>query len=248
MKHKRKISGPFVALPKAILAKPAWRVMSPEGRLLWIDLRGWLRNDGLNNGKVLRSCRDAAESIGLSKNTVARRFAELEHYGFLRKTAPGFLGSDGRGIAAKYRFTDLAHGTHPPTRDYEKWDGELFAYTPRRAGRKKQNPVSPRGTPCTTAWDIRKVGKGGSVRTTAWDIGAAPRCTTAWDISRLPSPAVGEGQDKDQGSSTVRAPAQAGDAGSSPAPVAKPDLTTMVLDILTAQLNELESRRRRAAA
>jgi biotin operon repressor len=51
-----------------------------------------------------------------------------------------------------------------------------------------------------------------------------------------------------QGSSTLRASAQAGDAGSSPAPVAKPDRTTMVLDIVTAQLNELESRRRRAAA
>jgi DNA-binding transcriptional MocR family regulator len=146
VKRKRKIKGPFVAVPKAILNAPAWRTMSPEGRLLWIDLRGWLRNDGLNNGKVLRSCRDAAESIGLSKNTVARRFAELRHYGFLRKTAPGFLGSDGRGIAAKYRFTDLAHGTNPPTRDYEKWDGELFAYTPRRAGSEKQNPVPPRGT------------------------------------------------------------------------------------------------------
>jgi hypothetical protein len=92
----------------------------------------------------------------------------------------GSPGSDGRGIAAKYRFTDLAHGTHPPTRDYEKWDGELFAYTPRRAGSEKQNPVPPRGTPCTTAWDIRKVGKGGSVR------------TTAWDVSRLPLPSAGD--------------------------------------------------------
>jgi hypothetical protein len=243
MKRKRKINGPFVALPKAILETPAWRVMSPEGRLLWIDLRGWLRNDGLNNGKVLRSCRDAAKSIGLNKNTVARRFAELEHYGFLRKTAPGLLGSDGRGIAAKYRFTDLSHGTHPPTRDYEKWDGGLFAYIPRRAGRKKQNPVPRRGTRCTTAWDIRKVGKGGSVRTTAWDIREAARCTTAWDISRLPLPSAGH--EGIQGSLTVRAPAQAGGAGSSPAPVAKPDLTTMVLHIVTAQLNELESRRRR---
>jgi hypothetical protein len=220
--------------------------------LPWLDRahhsglgRGWLRNDCLNNGNVLRSCRDAAASIGLSKNTVARRFAELEHYGFLRKTAPGFLGSDGRGIAAKYRFTDLAHGTHPPTRDYEKWDGELFAYTPR-ACRKKQNPVPPRGTPCTTAWDIRKVVKGGSVRTTAWDIHEAARCTTAWDISRLPLPSAGD--EGIQGSLTARAPAQAGGAGSSPAPVAKSDLTTMVLDIVTAQLNELESRRRRAAA
>ena len=89
MKRKRKLNGPFVALPKAILATPAWRVMSPEGRLLWIDMHGWLRNDGLNNGKVLRSCRDAAESIGLSKNTVARRFAELEHYGVPTQDRPG---------------------------------------------------------------------------------------------------------------------------------------------------------------
>jgi hypothetical protein len=247
-KRKRKSKGPFVAVPKAIMATPAWRAMTPEGRLLWIELRGWLRNDGLNNGKVHLSCRDAAKAIGLSKNTVVRRFVENEYFGFLRKTAEGFLGSDGRGIAAKYRFTDLAHGTHPPTRDYEKWDRTPFVYTPHRPARKKQKPVPPRGTPCTTAWDIRKAGDGGAVCTTAWDIGAAPRCTTAWDISRLPSPAVGEGQDKDQGSSTVRAPAQAGDAGSSPAPVARPDLTTMVLDIVTAQLNELESRRRRAAA
>jgi hypothetical protein len=75
---------------------------------------------------------------------------------------------------------------------------------------------------------------------------AAPTRAPQGHISRLPFP--GAGEEGIQGSSTVRAPAQAGDAGSSPAPVARPDLTTMVLDIVTAQLNELESRRRRAAA
>src|SRR5262249_12516498 len=55
----------------------------------------------------------------------------------------------------------------------------------------------------------------------------------------------------EQGSSTARAPAQAGDAGSSPAPVAKPDplrgpdgeLTTLVLGIVNDQLDELDARR-----
>jgi DNA repair protein RadD len=243
MKRTRKTKGPFVAVPKAIMAMPAWRAMTPEGRLLWIELRGWLRNDGLNNGKVHLSCRDAAEAIGLSKNTVVRRFVELEHFGFLRKTAEGFLGSDGRGIAAKYRFTDLAHGTHAATRDYEKWDGSPFVYTPHRRTRKKQKPVPPRGTPCTTAPDIRKAGNGGAVCTTAWDIGAAPRCTTAPYISRLPYPAVAVGQD--QGSSTVRAPAQAGGAGSSPAPVAS--LTEYVLSVVNRVLDEHEARLTRRA-
>jgi hypothetical protein len=218
-RHKRQSKGPFVAVPKAILEAPAWRAMSPEGRLLWIDLRGWLRNDGLNNGKVLRSCRDAAKSIGLSKNTVARRFSELEHYGFLRKTAPGFLGSDGRGIAAKYRFTDLAYGTHPPTRDFEKWDGELFAY--------KQNPVPPHRTPRTTPPYIRRGARGRFVCTVPPYIGEDLDCPVPPYISRLPLPDAGIGL---QGSLTVRASAQAEGAGSSPAPVANP--TEMVLEMV----------------
>jgi hypothetical protein len=248
MKRKRKINGPFVAISKAIMATPAWRALSPEGRLLWIDLRGWLRNDGLNNGKVLRSCRAAAESIGLHKDTVARRFPELEHYGFLSKTAPGFLGSDGRGIAAKYRFTDLPYGTHPATRDYEKWDGVLFVYTSRRPARKKQKPVLPRRTPCPTASDIRKAPNGGAVCPTASDIGVAPNCPTGADISRLPLPNAGEGIP--QGSLTVRAPAQAGGAGSSPAPVTNSadergrsdGLMSYVASVIQKQLDEHEAR------
>jgi len=180
-KRENRFPGGYVIVPKAILSTRAWRAMSAEGRLLWIDVREWLRNDGLNNGKVGRSCRDAAKSLGFHKDTVAHRFIELEHYGFLRKTCGGFLGADGRGIAARYRFTDLPHGTHPPTRDFEKWDGSV----------------------CPTASDIRD----------------PAHCPTASDTSRLPLPSTE--LDQLQGSLTARAPARAGGAGSSPAPVAK---------------------------
>jgi hypothetical protein len=244
MKRKRKIKGPFVAVPKAIMATRAWRAMTPGARLLWIELRGWLRNDDLNNGKVYLSCRTAAKAIGVNKETISFYYAENEHFGFLRKTAEGFLGSDGYGIAAKYRFTDLAHGTHAATRDYEKRDGSPFVYLPRRPGRKKQKPVRKIRTPCTVEPDIRKAGNGGSLCTAEPDIGEPPRCPAVPDISRLPSLTAAVGQD--QGSSTARAPAvahAAGGAGSSPAPDAKPDLTTVVLEIVDAQLDELERRR-----
>jgi hypothetical protein len=249
-KRQRMSTGPYVAVPKTIWEAPAWREMSPEARLLWIDLRGRLRNDGLNNGSVHRSCRTAAKSIGLSKNTIVRRFAELEYYGFLRKTSGGFLSADGRGIAAKYRFTDLAYNTQAPTRDYERWDKGPFVYTPRGGqnyvpspDQKKQNPVPRRGTVRTTAWDIRKVGNGGSVCTTAWDIDSAPECTTGRDISRCQSLPVALG--RVQGSSTARAPAQAGGAGSSPAPVASLTgytLTEHVLSVVNGVLDEHERR------
>jgi hypothetical protein len=131
---------PFIPLIKATMATRAWRAMSPGARLVNIELRGRLRNDHLNNGKVYLSCRTAAKAIGATTQSIVRWFAENEHYGFLRKTSEGFLGADGRGIAAHYRFTEFPHGTHPPTRDFEKWDGKPFAYTPRRGGRKNRIP------------------------------------------------------------------------------------------------------------
>ena len=133
---------PFIPLIKATMATPAWRAMSPGARLYNIEMRGRLRNDYANNGKVFLSCRTAAKALGVTPGSIVRYAAENEHYGFLRKTSEGFLGADGRGVAAHYRFTEFPHGTHPATRDFEKWNGEPFVYTPRRGRRKKQNPVS----------------------------------------------------------------------------------------------------------
>jgi hypothetical protein len=251
MKRKRKINGPYVAVPKAILGAPAWLEMSPEARLLWIDLRGRLRNDGLNNGSVHRSCRAAAKSLGFCTNTIVRRFAENEHFGFLRKTSEGFLGANGRGIAAKYRFTDLAYNTQAPTRDYERWDKEPFVYAPRggrnyaprRRDRKKQNPVSWEETVRLTGRDIRKPPGEVSVCLTGRDIGRAADCLTGRDISRCQYLPVALG--RVQGSSTARAPAQAGGAGSSPAPVASLTgyaLTEHVLSVVNGVLDEHERR------
>jgi hypothetical protein len=232
--RKRKSKGPFVAVPKAIMATTAWRAMSPGGRLLWIELRGWLRNDGLNNGKMFLACRGAAKAIGTkSTRSIVRWYAENEHYGFLCKTSEGFLGVDGRGIAAHYRFTDLAHGTHPPTRDFEKWDGVLFEYTPRRGVRKKQNPVSLGDTPRVPRGHIRKAKREGSVCAPQGHIGDPPECAPRGHISRLPVGSVAVMAL--QGSSTVRAPACAGGAGSSPAPVA--NLTEFVLSVVNAVLD-----------
>jgi hypothetical protein len=214
--------GAYIPVIKAIIKTPAWRAMSPGARLLWIELRGWLRNDWSNNGRIFLSDRDAAEALGTkSTRSIVRWFAENEHYGFLHKTRGGFLGSDGHGLAAHYRFTDLPYGTRSPTRDYEKWDGELFRDPQSQPGpsqRKKQNPVTRRGTPRDPQGHIRKVGNGGSVCDPQGHIGKAPRCDPQGHITSLPLPKARE--ERKQGSSTARAPVKAGGAGSSPAPVA----------------------------
>jgi hypothetical protein len=243
MATKQKRKGrlpPFIALIKSTMATPAWRAMSPGARLLYIELRGKLSNNGSNNGKVYLSDRDGADAIGVNKETIVKYYAENEHYGFLRKTCGGFLGSDGRGIAAHYRFTDLAYGTRPPTRDFEQWDGEILVYTPS----KKQKPVRITRTPCPENPDIRIPFCAPSVCTENPYIEQGSRCPDNPYISRV-SHSIGQRIDmrieaREQGSSTARAPSF-GDAGSSPAPVA--NLTDMVLRMVNAELDQLEDKR-----
>jgi hypothetical protein len=211
---------PFIPLIKATAAAPAWRAMSLGARLLNIELRGHLRNDWQNNGKVHLSCRAGAKALNVTTTSIVHWFAENEHYGFLRKTAEGFLGADGRGIAARYRFTEFPYGTHPPTRDFEKWDGELFVYTPRQRGRKKQNPVPFHHTPRTISSHIRKPPEAESVCTISSHREPAPECVISSHRSRRTTPR--RRGSREQGSSMARAPVQAGDVGSSPPPVTKP--------------------------
>ena len=231
---------PFIPMIKSTMATPAWRAMLPGARLLYIELCGCLSNDYRNNGRVFLSDRDAAKAIGATPGSVVRWYAEAEHYGFLRKTSEGFLGADGRGIAARYRVTEFPYGTRLATRDFERWNGERFVYAPRRAKRKKQNPVSMVDTPCIADRHIRRASEGASVCIADRHIDTAPRCVEDRHVSRIATPSAK--LCLKQGSSTARASAQAGDAGSSPAPVAS--LTDMVLEIVNAELDWLGERRR----
>jgi len=219
MKKQRKkfFAGPFVGVLKDTMQSPAWRAMSYGARLLYIHARGELRNDAKDNGHRWLSCRDAAKGIGTrSMDSIHRWFTENEHYGFMRKTGEGFLGSDGRGIAAKHRLTDYAYGTQPPTRDFMKWDGTPFVYTPRRP-RRKQNPVPKIGTPRSDNRNIRKGSGNGSACSENRNISKTPKCSDNRYTSRL---ARGNADPNPNQGSSSRAPAQAGDVGSNPAPEA----------------------------
>ena len=84
-KRKKGKLPPFVPLIRTTLASPAWRQLSFGARSLYVVLRSYLRNDYLNNGKVFRSYRDAANDLGTkSIRSVQRWYRELVHYGFIQ--------------------------------------------------------------------------------------------------------------------------------------------------------------------
>jgi len=70
---------PFIPIIRTTVQTPPWKQLSFGARSLYHVLRGFLRHDDLNNGKVYRSYRDAADDLGTkSRTSVQRWFRETE--------------------------------------------------------------------------------------------------------------------------------------------------------------------------
>jgi hypothetical protein len=109
-----------------MLATLAWRAMSFGARSLYVALKGQSSNTG---NLAYLSYRKAANELGIKNlRKIAEWFRELEHYGFIVMHRHGSLGVEGRGKAPQWRLTEKS--ASPPgelaTRDYLRWDGELF--------------------------------------------------------------------------------------------------------------------------
>jgi hypothetical protein len=154
-KDKGRIEGPFVPMLIQTTGCPAWRALSAHAREVYRVLKSRYGFDARNNGRIYLSARQAAKETGFNRNIIARCLRELAYYGFIVMTEPGCLGVNGRGKAPHWRLTELGYMRELPTREFLKWDGELFheqkspAYYKRQAQRliklratQKQKPVT----------------------------------------------------------------------------------------------------------
>src|SRR5262245_58435479 len=130
-KRKGKLP-PFIPATRTTMASQAWKALSFGARAVYIDLRGYLRHDNANNGKVYRSYRDVSADLGRGTlRSIGRWFRELEHYGFIVQTSGYHLGVDGDGVAPHWRLTecpsfDTKANLVAATREFERWDGVLY--------------------------------------------------------------------------------------------------------------------------
>ena len=130
---------PFVPYLKETMREPAWKIMSLGARMLYLHIKARYNRQSHNNGRLYLATRTAAEELGGSSlHQVGRWFRELQHYGFIVMMDAGCLGVDGKGRAPRWRLTELGYMKDPPTRDYTRWQGDLFV--DQRPKRGKQNP------------------------------------------------------------------------------------------------------------
>ena len=74
----------------------------------------WKGPKANNNGKISLSVRQAAECMGVSNDTAAKAFHELQAKGFIVVIQPESLGVYGKGKCPEYEIAEIAR---PPNRD-----------------------------------------------------------------------------------------------------------------------------------
>ena len=108
---------------RALMETPAFRALSPKAQilLLWLKLE-WKGAKYNNNGKIRLSVRQAAGRLGVSVNTAAEAFRELQAKGFIVVTQMGSLGVEGEARGPSYELTE-----HPrPSREEEVEGRKLY--------------------------------------------------------------------------------------------------------------------------
>ena len=121
----------FVMLDYWLLECAAWDRLSLGARCLYIEVRR--RFNGINNGQISFSVREAAEKLHVAKDTAAKWFHELENKGFLKARQRGSFDYKKRH-ATEWVITAERYMDEPATKEYMRWRPE------------KQNPVPMSGT------------------------------------------------------------------------------------------------------
>ncbi len=124
-KRNEKRGEHFTKLVRNMMEEPAWRALSSTAQALypWLKLE-WRGPDNNNNGRISLSVRQAAERLGVTRNTVANGFRELQAKGFIAVTTPPKLGDSGVATSPLFELTELSLPTaqgHSGRRLYKQW-------------------------------------------------------------------------------------------------------------------------------
>ena len=134
----------FTTIQRKTVEEPAWAAMSTTAQALypWIKLE-WKGRNYNNNAKIRFSVKQAAKRLGVSINTAAKAFHDLQAKGFIVVKEEARLGLSGAAKAPAYEITELPlPGEQQGRALYKEWsEGEDFPVEKARAN----NPTGKNG-------------------------------------------------------------------------------------------------------
>lgn len=142
------ISGPFTAVPDAVMSSPAWASLTDAAVRLLLELA--YRHDGFNNGNLFASYGQLAKRGMKSHSKVERAFDELVNMGFVVKASEANRLTN---QAAHYALTWL-----PPSATLRDGSTKAMPLLPRPFPMNKYLTVTP------TTKEVQLKGKARQVR------------------------------------------------------------------------------------
>lgn len=98
----------FTKMIRHTMEEPAWRALSTTAQALYIWLKlEWRGPTANNNGNIRLSVRQAAERLGVTPNTAANAFKDLQRKGFIVLTEFARLGIEGAAKSSAWEITEL---------------------------------------------------------------------------------------------------------------------------------------------
>jgi hypothetical protein len=129
-KRQRRSRGNFIMVSYSMMDSPAWRDLSGTAVKLLLHLVKLSEgNNGYGHkdepGELFLGERDAADAIGVARNTVSKAFEELIEHGFLRAVRRGHFKVKIR-LATVWRLTfqPYPRARQGPTNEFLKWQPE----------------------------------------------------------------------------------------------------------------------------
>ena len=100
--------GKYAPIMLYVVDTEAWRSLGTASHSLFTLLcLEWNGPNYNNNGKIILSVRQAAERMGVSRDTAAKAFRELQAKGFIVVRKGGSLGVTGHGKCPEYEITSI---------------------------------------------------------------------------------------------------------------------------------------------
>lgn len=131
---RSKGDGPHVRFYRWELTSPAFRSLCTHARALLLELKALY--NGINNGELFLSVREAARRLSVGKNLAERCFRQLQDRGFIRPNRTGsfnWKGGARRGEATTWILTEFGFAGALPTKDFMRWRASSDAALPSDA-------------------------------------------------------------------------------------------------------------------
>lgn len=113
----RNAGEPFIRLPRHMTRSPAWRALSPNAKAILLQV--WTRHNGMNNGQISFSVREADE-IGMNKNTASRALQDCIDKGFLKVKRQASFNLKTKE-AREWEITAEPCDGRAASKDYMRW-------------------------------------------------------------------------------------------------------------------------------